>query len=1078
MMNKKTSHRVRVISDGTFVQEQYHAAPPFASFLPGIAGECGIPMWVFYCNRGQAITSCGVRNKDGAIMEFHPANTAYQRVGTEGFRTFIWNGDHLYEPFRPGAAAARQTLRIRPHEIELEERNAREGLRTHIVYFTLPGLPQCGLVRRVTLVNTGRRARRVRIADGMARFVPGSVTVGDYKLMSNTEAGVIETLCLADGVLASRARVIHYDTVTPDFNTSFNYVVTSVTGSNAPRVQMIGDPRVIFGEGLDVSVPYVFLAQQGRCTVQKQRVVGYMPCAFAVFEVQLAAGAACEWISIIGNTASLRDAQRLRARAVKPGWLDATREENARLIAQIQDRMWTVTHDQTFDYYCRQTYLDNVLRGGLPVSLGPHVFHLYFRKHGDMERDYNWFTLDPAYYSQGNANYRDINQNRRADVLFHPPVALTNVRTFVNALQLDGNNPLAYDGTVFELPMDIAARDGVPARLRDAVAALAGTRVTPGQLAAIALQHKCAVHASLAAILAHARRVDRFGGSDGYWSDHWTYCVDLLDNYLQVYPERARQALCEDDSYTFHDNPEIMLPRDTRFTLDTQRGVVRQHNALAHDKEKARLIATRTQDASYVRTQHGTGEVYRTTLFEKLLCLAAVKYTTLDPDELGLEMRGNRPGWNDALNGLPGLIGSSLNETAELLRLVRVLRAHAPQGGSVALFAELAALLQGINTALAAADPLARWHARNDALERYLTATRLGLDGATTTVTYADIHHTLAALETVLHDAIQRAHDARSGLYHGYFFYRVTRHRALVNDDGSPRLHDGRPCVWPEVFQRETLPPFLEPQMRVMTVLDDAASCRALHRGVQRSALYDRTLRMYVLNAPLARTTREIGRANIFPPGWLENQSVWLHMEYKYLLALLRAGLHTEFFDAAAQALIPFQPPRRYGRSPLEHASFIASSAHPDASIHGAGFYARLSGATIEFISMWLEMSGAARMFSVDEHGALRCRLQPVLPAAYFTKRAVTRVWHGPAGTQTIAIPKHACAFVILGRTLLVYHNPLRRDTFGPRAARPKRYTVTLNDGTQHVITGGWLSEEFATRVRSGDVARIFVELG
>ena|GEM_PF-6007857 len=67
-------------------------------------------MWVFYCNRGQVITSCGVRDKDGAIMEYHPANTAYQRVGTEGFRTFIWNGDRLYELFQPGAAAARQTL--------------------------------------------------------------------------------------------------------------------------------------------------------------------------------------------------------------------------------------------------------------------------------------------------------------------------------------------------------------------------------------------------------------------------------------------------------------------------------------------------------------------------------------------------------------------------------------------------------------------------------------------------------------------------------------------------------------------------------------------------------------------------------------------------------------------------------------------------------------------------------------------------------------------------------------------------------------------------------------------------------
>ena len=32
----------------------------------------------------------------------------------------------------------------------------------------------------------------------------------------------------------------------------------------------------------------------------------------------------------------------------------------------------------------------------------------------------------------------------------------------------------------------------------------------------------------------------------------------------------------------------------------------------------------------------------------------------------------------------------------------------------------------------------------------------------------------------------------------------------------------------------------------------------------------------------------QIGRMMAFVPGWLENQSVWLHMSYKYYLELLR----------------------------------------------------------------------------------------------------------------------------------------------------------------------------------------------
>ena len=74
---------------GRFVIQDYAAKRPFASFLPGIAGPLGIPLWVFYVNRGQAIASFGVENKDNPIMEFEPANKAYQTTPYTGFRTFL-----------------------------------------------------------------------------------------------------------------------------------------------------------------------------------------------------------------------------------------------------------------------------------------------------------------------------------------------------------------------------------------------------------------------------------------------------------------------------------------------------------------------------------------------------------------------------------------------------------------------------------------------------------------------------------------------------------------------------------------------------------------------------------------------------------------------------------------------------------------------------------------------------------------------------------------------------------------------------------------------------------------------------
>ena len=59
------------------------------------------------------------------------------------------------------------------------------------------------------------------------------------------------------------------------------------------------------------------------------------------------------------------------------------------------------------------------------------------------------------------------------------------------------------------------------------------------------------------------------------------------------------------------------------------------------------------------------------------------------------------------------------------------------------------------------------------------------------------------------------------------------------------------------------------------------------------------------------------------------------------------------FYEEIKTGLVPFMDNKRYGRSPLEAASFIVSSAFPDPKLHGASFLARLSGSTAEMLSMW-----------------------------------------------------------------------------------------------------------------------------
>lgn len=96
--------------------------------------------------------------------------------------------------------------------------------------------------------------------------------------------------------------------------------------------------------------------------------------------------------------------------------------------------------------------MDNVLRGGFPIKLaGDKIFYVYSRKHGDIERDYNYFSMLPEFYSQGNGNFRDVNQNRRCDTFFAPFVEKKNIKEFYSFIQLDGYNLLGIEKLTYQL---------------------------------------------------------------------------------------------------------------------------------------------------------------------------------------------------------------------------------------------------------------------------------------------------------------------------------------------------------------------------------------------------------------------------------------------------------------------------------------------------------------------------------------------------------------------------------------------------------------------------------------------------
>ncbi|MGE5604091.1 MAG: hypothetical protein ACM3YE_00180, partial [Bacteroidota bacterium] len=322
--------------------------------------------------------------------------------------------------------------------------------------------------------------------------------------------------------------------------------------------------------------------------------------------------------------------------------------------------------------------------------------------------------------------------------------------------------------------------------------------------------------------------------------------------------------------------------------------------------------------------------------------------------------------------------------------------------------------------------------------------------------------------------ALARAYQPEIGLYHTYFYYQVTRWKAMETAPSQPETGELR--VWPEEFEQGTLPEFLEGQVAALRVERDCRKRRELYGAVRKSQLYDRQLGMYKICADLSTAPEEIGRIKVFPRGWLENESIFLHMEYKYLLELLRSGLNEEFFAELPRLMVCYQQPEVYGRNPLENSSFIVSSAYPEAKLHGSGFVARLSGSNAELVHIWLYMSFGPAPFLVTNEGDLELEFKPVLNKSFFsTSEVKVKVLRRNGEIKEYHLP--ACSYTanFLGNTLVVYHNPNRKATFGSESATIKEMNLTTFNGEKKFISGAKLSGDWARKVREGAIERIDV---
>ena len=194
-------------------------------------------------------------------------------------------------------------------------------------------------------------------------------------------------------------------------------------------------------------------------------------------------------------------------------------------------------------------------------------------------------------------------------------------------------------------------------------------------------------------------------------------------------------------------------------------------------------FVTDTSGSAGTWMRNKTGATFKVSAIVKLLLLGTLKFSSMDPYGMGVEMEGGKPGWNDAMNGLPGILGSGMPETYEMLQIIRfVNKAVKTHQRPVDMPVEFVSFLQGMDAALQVfassankteADEFIYWDASNNAREQYRSLTRVRFDGATQPLSASYLTTFLTAMGNKVTRGIARALQTNGGFSPTYFSNEV-----------------------------------------------------------------------------------------------------------------------------------------------------------------------------------------------------------------------------------------------------------------------------------------------------------------
>jgi hypothetical protein len=475
-------------NSGRYIIEDYDIQPILTNFLPGLVGIYGIPMYTFYINRGQAITSFGYKSKDYPIQEFHSANIAEQITSYTGFRTFIQMKSlpssatkrgiqtKLIEPFSvlrsrfPTEECSKpdndetclntdnnidivledlpkRFMYVGTNDIQIQEIDTRNRIETNVTFFLLPEEDFAAFAKRTTItylqqqhipykitrtINDPSDTIEISMIDGLTNIVPAGGKMNDFlKNMGRTLEGWMRVDSpYNDNNNNNRIEMPFYrlstiptDTETVTVQNTGHWCISIRdedfdTDSPPKLLPIIYDLSRLFGNDTSLLRPIRLQSRTISSIVNKEHQYGNgkTPSAFgALTDVTLHVGQSLTMTTFFGKADHILDVPVIARRLLQPGFAQFKMTRASELAKQITSTVDSRTSNPLLDGHVQQMFLDNTLRGGIAQILGEDnddsklrctdederlkVYHLFSRIHGDLERDYNLFEIEPTFFS-------------------------------------------------------------------------------------------------------------------------------------------------------------------------------------------------------------------------------------------------------------------------------------------------------------------------------------------------------------------------------------------------------------------------------------------------------------------------------------------------------------------------------------------------------------------------------------------------------------------------------------------------------------------------------------------------------